>query len=103
MIVELTMRVFAPVGTDTIRRIDDGQREVLIRHGEHELHAIAVMYFTYRIHIQDGWLILMLQNTWLLLISKIITAIVLYSGIMWISGARIMQESIQFLRGKANI
>ena len=58
--------------------------------------SVAVMGGTW-------WLTQSIQNTWLLLISKIITAIVLYSGIMWISGARIMQESIQFLRGKANI
>ena len=58
--------------------------------------SVAVMGGTW-------WLTQPIQNTWLLLISKIITAIVLYSGIMWISGARIMQESIQFLRGKANI
>lgn len=46
------------------------------------------------------WLTKDITNLWLLLISRILIAAMLYGGIMWMSGAKIMRESIQYIRRK---
>ena len=38
-----------------------------------------------------------IETLWLLLISRILIAAVLYAGIMWVSGAKIMREAIQYI------
>ncbi len=58
--------------------------------------SAAVMAFTW-------WATQPIQNTLLLLLSKVLLATLLYTGIMWASRARIMQESINFLRGKMDV
>lgn len=54
------------------------------------LFTLIVMAFTW-------WITLGLSNLWLLMLSRIILAALLYAGIMWMSGAKIMRESIQYL------
>lgn len=73
-------------------RLGDALRDVL----PFLFISVAVMGFTW-------WITQPIQNTWLLLISKVFMAAVLYISIMWLSGARIMQESISFLCGKTDI
>lgn len=52
--------------------------------------TIAATYF-----ITSG-----IENIYLLLVSKIIIAAALYVGVMWITGAKIMRESIKYLLKK---
>ena len=52
--------------------------------------TIAVMALTWR-------LTLSMENIWLRLICKMVVAATLYGGIMWLSRARIMRESIEYL------
>ena len=52
--------------------------------------TIAVMALTWR-------LTLSMENIWLRLICKMLVAATLYGGIMWLSRARIMRESIEYL------
>ena len=44
------------------------------------------------------WLTHSIVNVYLLLAAKMLLAISLYTGLMWLSGAKVMQESIQFIR-----
>lgn len=46
------------------------------------------------------WLTCSMTNLWLLLFSRILIATVLYGGIMWISGAKIMREAVQYITKK---
>lgn len=55
--------------------------------------AAGVMVFTW-------WVTRPIENIYLLLCAKIVIAAVLYVGITYISGARIMRESINYLRKK---
>jgi hypothetical protein len=52
--------------------------------------TIVVLAFTW-------WLTKGIGNLWLLLLSRILLAAVLYGGIMWLSGAKIMREAIQYV------
>lgn len=56
------------------------------------LFSVLVMGFTW-------WITCGIQNLWLLLASKILIAAALYAGIMWLSGAKIMRESIEYILG----
>ena len=48
------------------------------------------------------WLTRGIENLWLLLLSRILLAAVLYAGIMWVSGAKIMRETIHYIyKGKS--
>lgn len=49
------------------------------------------------------WLTHGISNLWLLLVSKVLIAAILYAGIMWLSGAKIMRESIQYLFPKFKV
>ncbi len=42
-----------------------------------------------------------IHNLWFLLIAKVAIASVLYVGILWVSGAKILRESIQYFRKKS--
>ena len=57
--------------------------------------TVAVLGFTW-------WVTLPIGNLWLLMLARILLAAVLYAGIMWASGARIMRETMGYLlhRGK---
>lgn len=54
------------------------------------LFTLFVLAFTW-------WLTCRIEKLWLLLVSRIFIAGLLYGGIMWLSGAKIMRESIQFI------
>lgn len=56
------------------------------------LFTVLVMGFTW-------WLTCGIQDLWLRLIAKILIATALYAGIMWLSGAKIMRESIEYVLG----
>jgi len=43
-----------------------------------------------------------LDNLWLTLIAKVVIAVVLYVGILWVSGAKILRESVQFMLKKGS-
>ena len=43
------------------------------------------------------WLTNGITNLWLLLVSRILIAAVLYAGTMWLSGAKIMRETMRYL------
>ena len=55
------------------------------------------LVFTLAVLAVTWWLTCGITNLWLLLFSRIIIAAVLYGGIMWLSGAKIMREAIQYL------
>lgn len=58
---------------------------------------VPFLVFTLATLALTWWLTCDITNLWLLLFSRIIIAAVLYGGIMWISGAKIMREAIQYL------
>ena len=55
------------------------------------------LIFTLAVLALTWWLTNGITNLWLLLISRILIAAVLYAGIMWVSGAKIMRESIRYI------
>ena len=55
------------------------------------------LVFTLAVLGVTWWLTNGITNLWLLLISRILIAAVLYAGIMWVSGAKIMRESIRYI------
>ncbi len=55
------------------------------------------LVFTLAVLGVTWWLTCGIANLWLLLISRILIAAVLYAGIMWVSGAKIMREAIQYM------
>ncbi len=58
---------------------------------------LPFLVFTLAVLALTWWLTSGFTNLWLLLISRIIIAAVLYAGIMWVSGAKIMREAIQYI------
>ena len=60
------------------------------------------LVFTLVVLALTWWLTCGITNLWLLLISRILIAAVLYGGVMWLSGAKIMREAIHYIfnRGK---
>lgn len=55
--------------------------------------TLCVLAFTW-------WATLPLTNLWVLMFTRILLAAVLYAGIMWISGARIMREAMEYMLHK---
>ena len=55
------------------------------------------LVFTLAVLALTWWLTCGITNLWLLLISRILIAAVLYAGTMWLSGAKIMREAIQYI------
>ena len=55
------------------------------------------LVFTLAVLALTWWLTNGFTNLWLLLISRVLIAAVLYAGIMWVSGAKIMRETIQYI------
>ena len=43
------------------------------------------------------WLTRNIASDWLRLVAKIVIAVLLYAGIMWLSGAKIMRESVDYI------
>ena len=58
---------------------------------------VPFLVFTLVVLGVTWWLTNGITNLWLLLISRILIAAVLYGGIMWVSGAKIMREAIQYI------
>ncbi len=55
------------------------------------------LVFTLAVLAATWWLTSGIGNLWLLLISRILIAAVLYLGIVWVSGAKIMREAIHYI------
>ena len=58
------------------------------------------LLFTLAVLAVTWWLTCGITDLWLLLLSRILIAAFLYGGIMWVSGAKIMRETIQYLARK---
>ncbi|MBR5052876.1 MAG: lipopolysaccharide biosynthesis protein [Bacteroidaceae bacterium] len=58
------------------------------------------LVFTLAVLALTWWLTKGIENLWLLLISRVLIAAVLYAGIMWVSGAKIMREAIHYIFNK---
>ncbi len=54
------------------------------------------LVFTLAVLGVTWWLTCGFVNLWLLLISRVLIAAALYAGIMWLSGAKIMRETIHY-------
>ena len=59
--------------------------------------VVPFLLFTLLVMAATWWLTRGIGNPWLKLVSKILTATALYAGVMWVSGAKIMRESIEYL------
>ena len=55
------------------------------------------LVFTLAVLAATWWLTNDITNLWVLLFSRILIAAVLYGGIMWVSGAKIMRETIHYI------
>ena len=55
------------------------------------------LVFTLAVLALTWWLTNGITSLWLLLVSRMLIAAVLYGGIMWVSGAKIMREAIQYI------
>jgi O-antigen/teichoic acid export membrane protein len=58
---------------------------------------VPFLFFTLAVLSVTWWLTKGITNLWLLLISRIVIVAVLYGGIMWLSGAKIMREAIRYI------
>lgn len=59
--------------------------------------VVPFLVFTLCVMAATWWLTRGIDNLWLKITAKVVIAAVLYSGVMWASGARIMRESIEYL------
>jgi len=59
--------------------------------------TLPFLLFTLMVHSFTWWATNGIPIMWLRMVSRIFMAATLYAGIMWISGAKIMRESIQYL------
>ena len=50
--------------------------------------------------VVTGFVTLSIENLWLLLLSRVVIAAVLYYGVMRIAGAVILKECLAFIKGK---
>jgi hypothetical protein len=55
------------------------------------------LVFTLAVLAVTWWLTCGIESLWLLLISRILIAAVLYLGIVWVSGAKIMRDAIHYI------
>ncbi len=62
--------------------------------------TVPFLVFTLIVLGLTWWLTKGIDNLWLLLLSRIVLAAILYGGIMWLSGAKIMRETIHYLFNK---
>jgi O-antigen/teichoic acid export membrane protein len=61
------------------------------------LDVMPYLGFTIAILAFSWWITLSIDGLWTLMLSRIAIAVLLYSGLMWISGAKIMREAIGFI------
>lgn len=59
--------------------------------------TVPFLGFTVVVMALTWWMTSGIENLWALLISRIVIAAVLYGGVMWMSGAKIMRESIGYI------
>lgn len=59
--------------------------------------TMPFLIFTIGVLAVTWWLTQPIGNLWLLMLSRIAIAATLYTGLVWISGARIMRETIEYL------
>lgn len=64
------------------------------------MDILPFLCFTLCILAFTWWATRPLTNLWVLMLSRILLAAVLYAGIMWISGAKIMRETMEYLLHK---
>ena len=62
--------------------------------------TLPFLCFTLAVLGVTWWLTLPIENLWLLLLLRIFLAAVMYGGLMWISGAKIMRETLGYLLRK---
>ena len=62
--------------------------------------TVPFLVFTLLVLGITWWLTRGIGNLWLLLLSRILLAAALYAGIMWVSGAKIMRETIHYIFNK---
>jgi len=61
------------------------------------LDVLPFLLFTCLVMGATWWITRPIENIYLLIVAKIVLAVILYAGIMWVSGARIMRESINYI------
>ena len=73
------------------------KRLVGLRWREAVTDILPFLVFTLAVHSFTWWVTAGIPFLWARLLSRIVVAGVLYAGIMWVSGAKIMRETIQYL------
>ena len=61
------------------------------------LDILPFLFFTIGVLAITWWITQTIDNLWLLMISRIVLAVVLYTSIMWISRAKIMRETMDYI------
>lgn len=64
------------------------------------LDILPFLFFTIGVLAITWWITQTIDNLWLLMISRIVLAVVLYTSIMWISRAKIMRETMDYILHK---
>jgi len=76
------------------------RRLIGLRFHEAALDILPFFLFAVGVMAASWWLTHGLDAGWLRMGLKIVSAVVLYVGLLWISGARILRESVEFLTKK---
>ncbi len=61
------------------------------------IDIMPFLLFTLGILFVTWWVTRPIASLWLLMLARIVLAVVLYAGIMWFSGAKIMRETAQYI------
>ena len=64
------------------------------------LDILPFLFFTIGVLAITWWITQTIDNLWLLMISRIVLAVVLYTSIIWISRAKIMRETMDYILHK---
>ena len=73
------------------------KRLVGLRWREALKDILPFLLFTLIVHSFTWWVTSGISIMWLRMVSRIVMAAVLYAGIMWLSGAKIMRETVGYL------
>lgn len=73
------------------------KRLVGLRWRETLKDILPFLVFTLLVHSFTWWATNDISSLWLRMLSRIVMAATLYAGIMWLSGAKIMRESIKYI------
>ncbi len=77
-------------------------REIRLRLADALRDTVPFLLIAVLSMVATGWLTGGLETPWLLLAVRIVVAGILYIGIVWLTGAKILRESIQFIRRHDN-